>query len=51
MIQDGPGGGVVALTKATTGILTLSGVNTYSGGTTDTSGEIIVAATGAFAGE
>ncbi len=33
IIQDGSGGGTLALTKAGTGTLTLSGANSYTGGT------------------
>ncbi len=33
VLQDGMGGGSLALTKAASGLLALTGVNTYSGGT------------------
>ena len=37
-----PLGGVAALTKSTTGTLTLSGTNTYSGGTTINGGTVVI---------
>jgi autotransporter-associated beta strand protein len=42
IIQDGTGGGTLALTKAGTGTLTLSGANTYSGGTSLTAGTVTI---------
>ena len=39
-IQDGTGGGTLALTKAGTGTLTLSGTNSYSGLTTVSAGRL-----------
>ncbi|SEC82513.1 autotransporter-associated beta strand repeat-containing protein [Bradyrhizobium lablabi] len=43
-------GGTGALVKAGSGMLTLSGVNTYTGGTTVEAGTLRAGATGAFAG-
>ncbi len=41
-IQDGAGGGALSLLKAGSGTLTLAGANTYSGGTTISSGTLQV---------
>ena len=40
VIQDGPGGGILALTKQGTGILKLTGLNTYTGATTISAGTL-----------
>jgi fibronectin-binding autotransporter adhesin len=40
ILQNGAGGGTLALTKAGTGTLTLSGANTYSGNTTLIAGSV-----------
>ncbi|MBC7784604.1 MAG: autotransporter-associated beta strand repeat-containing protein, partial [Burkholderiales bacterium] len=42
VIGNGTGGGSVGLSKTGTGSLTLSGTNTYSGGSTITTGTVIV---------
>ncbi len=42
VIQDGAGGGALALAKAGTGTLTLSGNNTYTGGTTLNAGQLSI---------
>ena len=48
VIQDGSGGGKVALTKAGSGTLTISGNNTYTGDTTISSGVVNVESATAF---
>ena len=42
IIQDGTGGGTLALIKAGSGTLTLPGANTYSGGTTISGGTVVI---------
>jgi autotransporter-associated beta strand protein len=54
VVQDGTGGGALAVVKAGTGTLTLSGTNTYSGGTTLSGGALSItsdAALGNAAGD
>jgi autotransporter-associated beta strand protein len=41
-LQDGSGGGTLALTKASAGMLTLTQANTYSGGTMLNGGKLVV---------
>ena len=48
-IQNGTGGGTLALTKAGTGTLALSGTNTYTGGTTVSAGSLVFLNTNAKA--
>jgi autotransporter-associated beta strand protein len=52
VIQDGgySGGSLASLTKVGTGALTLSGLNTYTGGTTVNAGTLLVTTAGAAGG-
>ncbi len=47
-ISDGSGGGKVAILESGSGKWTLSGVNTYTGGTTVSSGTLVAAVSGAL---
>lgn len=46
-IQDGTSGGVIALTKAGSHTLTLTGANTYTGATTVSGGTLVIGVSGA----
>ena len=49
VLQNGTGGGTLALTKAGTNTLTLSGVNTYGGNTNITGGTLALSGSGSIA--
>jgi autotransporter-associated beta strand protein len=48
VLQDGPGGGALALTKNGTGTLTLSGNNALTGGVTINAGKLVIGNVGAL---
>ncbi len=50
VIQDGSGGGTLGLTKAGTGVLTLTNANTYTGTTTINAGTLFLTGAGTLAG-
>jgi autotransporter-associated beta strand protein len=50
ILEDGAGGGALALTKAGSGSLTLTGVNTFTGATTVASGTLKLNVAGAVGG-
>ncbi len=48
VLQDGSGGGALSVTKAGTGALTLSGLNTYTGATQVNAGKLLIGTSGSL---